>query len=253
MNIPKIIHLVWLGDGEYPENIKRCLNSWKEVLPDFEVMTWDTEKALQVDCDYVKEAIACKKWAFASDVIRLYALYNVGGVYMDTDMFVTRRFDEFMNGSVNLFNEYHNKLLVKGDIDKDGKRVDSVNAVNGCGIQAAFMISEPHNPYIKMIMDYYKDKHFALGSNGKIKKDELISPAIYAIQLEKCGYKYMDKKQDLENGLIIYPSKYVAGSSGEVTSESFAIHQCEHSWFDYTPIQKLKIKIKKILKKIIKK
>ena len=77
--IPKLIHLCWFSGDEYPEDIKFCLDSWKKVLPDFQVKVWTKEMALATGFDFVKEAISVKKWAFAADVVRLYAVYHDGG------------------------------------------------------------------------------------------------------------------------------------------------------------------------------
>ena len=45
---------------------------------------------------YVKEAYENKKYAFVTDYVRLYALYNEGGIYMDTDVQVIKKLDEFL-------------------------------------------------------------------------------------------------------------------------------------------------------------
>lgn len=39
--IPKIIHFCWMSGDPYPEKIKKCINSWKEKLPDYEIRLWD--------------------------------------------------------------------------------------------------------------------------------------------------------------------------------------------------------------------
>lgn len=77
--VPKIIHLMWFSGDEFPEEIKVCLDTWKRILPDYEIRLWTKEMALQTGYSYVKEAIECKKWAFAADVVRLYALFTYGG------------------------------------------------------------------------------------------------------------------------------------------------------------------------------
>ena len=41
---------------------------------------------------FVKEACNLKKWAFACDYIRAYALYHEGGIYLDSDVRVIRPF-----------------------------------------------------------------------------------------------------------------------------------------------------------------
>lgn len=54
--IPKIIHYCWFGGNELPEMAKRCINSWKQVLPEYKIIRWD-ESNFDVKCNtYVKEA-----------------------------------------------------------------------------------------------------------------------------------------------------------------------------------------------------
>ena len=42
--IPKIIHYCWLSGDTFPEDIKKCIQSWKEILPDYEFWLWDTNR-----------------------------------------------------------------------------------------------------------------------------------------------------------------------------------------------------------------
>ena len=94
--IPKIIHYCWFGRGEKPEIVKRCINSWKENLKDYEIIEWN-ENNFDININnYVKEAYENKKYAFVSDYVRVYALYNMGGIYFDTDVEVFKSLDEFL-------------------------------------------------------------------------------------------------------------------------------------------------------------
>ena len=96
--IPKIVHYCWFGNNEKSETIKAYINTWKDVLKDYEFREW-SEKDLDKLSDniYVKEAYNAKKWAFVSDVFRLYALYTEGGIYLDTDVEVKKSFDDLLN------------------------------------------------------------------------------------------------------------------------------------------------------------
>lgn len=83
--IPKIIHYVWLGGKPLSPLGERCLASWRKHLPEWEIRRWD-ETNSPVDHPFVKKMLAEKKFAFASDYVRLHALSGQGGLYMDTDM-----------------------------------------------------------------------------------------------------------------------------------------------------------------------
>lgn len=43
--IPKIIHYCWFGGSPKNEKIRFCMESWKKVLPDYEIREW-SEKDL---------------------------------------------------------------------------------------------------------------------------------------------------------------------------------------------------------------
>ena len=95
--IPKIIHYCWFGDKELPKLAKKCLASWKKYCPDYQIKCWNESNFDVNSNQYVKEAYENKKYAFVTDYVRLYALYNFGGVYMDTDVEVIKNIDDFLN------------------------------------------------------------------------------------------------------------------------------------------------------------
>ena len=79
--IPKTIHYCWFGRGKKPKIAKKCIKSWKKYLPDYEIIEWN-EDNFDINSNlYVKQAYEAKKYAFVSDYVRLYALYNYGGIY----------------------------------------------------------------------------------------------------------------------------------------------------------------------------
>ena len=79
--IPKIIHYCWFGGNPLPEDAKRYIESWKKYCPDYEIKEWN-EKNFDLDMyPYVREAYDNRKFAFVTDVVRLYACYHEGGLY----------------------------------------------------------------------------------------------------------------------------------------------------------------------------
>ena len=92
--IPKIIHFCWLSDDKFPDVIEKCMASWHKKLPDYEFILWDTNRFNLEDSTWVKQAFESKKYAFAADYIRLFAVFNYGGIYMDTDIEVLKKFDD---------------------------------------------------------------------------------------------------------------------------------------------------------------
>ena len=95
--IPKLFHLCWLSGDPYPKKIKFCIDSWKRFNPDYEVMLWDTSRFDINSTPWTRQAFEAKKFAFAADYIRLYAVYHYGGIYLDSDVEVIRSFDDVLD------------------------------------------------------------------------------------------------------------------------------------------------------------
>ena len=94
--IPKIIHYCWLSNDPIPDDLKTCMNSWKKYLPDYEFMLWNFERFPKEKSKWVSDAFDNKKYAFAADYIRIYALYHYGGFYLDMDVEVVKPFDPYL-------------------------------------------------------------------------------------------------------------------------------------------------------------
>lgn len=84
--IPKIIHYCWSSEDEKPDFIRRCMASWTKYMPDNETRCWDGNSFDWDSVPYVQEAMAAKKYAHASDYVRMFALDTEGGVYPDTEV-----------------------------------------------------------------------------------------------------------------------------------------------------------------------
>ena len=84
--IPHIIHYCWFGGNEKPELVHRCIASWREHLPDWEIREWNEGNYDISRFRFTQEAYDHKKWAFVADVARFDILSQYGGVYFDTDV-----------------------------------------------------------------------------------------------------------------------------------------------------------------------
>ena len=95
--IPKKIHYCWFGRGEMSELALKCIESWHKYMPDYEYKPWNEDNFDIDSFQYAKEAYEAKKYAFVSDVARLYALKNEGGIYLDVDFEVFKPFDDLLH------------------------------------------------------------------------------------------------------------------------------------------------------------
>lgn len=88
--IEKKIHYCWFGGKPLPKKAKKCIKSWKKYFPDYEIIEWN-ENNFDISFNkYAKDAYDNKKYAFFTDVARLYLIYNYGGIYFDVDVEVIK-------------------------------------------------------------------------------------------------------------------------------------------------------------------
>jgi mannosyltransferase OCH1-like enzyme len=226
--IPKIIHYCWLSDEPIPANLLKYIEGWKKLMPDYTFKKWD-KKAFDIhSVKWVEDAYANRKWAFAADYIRAYALYTEGGFYLDSDVEMRKRLDPFLdNGFVSSL-EYvpSQRSKVLDATTSDGKRKEGVDNVPGLGIQAAVIGGEKGHPFFKRLLDYYHSHDFCL-ADGTF--NQLPAPAIYARILEDYGLRYRDVEQQFKDRVHIYPSSVFAGYA-TATFSSIALHMCAGSW-----------------------
>ncbi|MFD0861300.1 glycosyltransferase family 32 protein [Sungkyunkwania multivorans] len=90
--IPKKIHFCWYGNGSYNDTIKKCIASWEEKLPDYEIKKWDESNTPFDRLPFLKLLYKQKKWSFITDYMRLYSIYTEGGIYLDTDIEILKDF-----------------------------------------------------------------------------------------------------------------------------------------------------------------
>lgn len=132
--IPKRIHYCWLSNEPYSRKINECMDSWHRVLKGYEFVLWDMSKVQRIRSAWVEEAVSRKKWAFAADFVRLWALYSEGGIYLDSDVEMLKEFGNLLNGPLML------------------------GAEGGTGnVEAAVMGAEPGNHLIKKALDSFGD------------------------------------------------------------------------------------------------
>lgn len=94
--IPKVIHYCWFGRNPKSELIQKCIASWREFCPDYEIIEWNEGNFDVNFCDYTIEAYEAGKWAFVSDVARLKVVYDHGGIYLDTDVELKKGLDDLL-------------------------------------------------------------------------------------------------------------------------------------------------------------
>ncbi len=227
--IPKIIHYVWLGRGKKSPSVKRCIRSWKKVMPDYEIKEWNETNFDVNSIAWVKEAISVSKWALASDCIRLYVLYKYGGIYMDTDVMTYKPFDEFLKYDFFTSVEYHPSGFVPGkDVDENGLPKPGIQRVANLGLLSATFAAAPGNPFIKDCLDHYLNNHF-IRKDGSLEMDFII-PGVMAMNAVKYGFRFFDKTQYLNGNMAVFKSNVFAGDPMTRDASSYSMHFMDNSW-----------------------
>ena len=116
--IPKVIHLFWFGRGEKSDIIKKCIESWHQFAPDYEIKEWNEDNFDVNFCTRSRQAYEQKKWAFVADIARLKVIYEQGGFYLDTDVQMLQPFDEFIDqiGTAPAFFLFHNERFINSGV-----------------------------------------------------------------------------------------------------------------------------------------
>lgn len=153
--IPRKIHFCWLSGDEYPPLIKHCIDTWHKIMPDYEIVLWDRKRFDVNSVSWVKEAFEAKKYAFAADYIRLYAVYTEGGIYLDSDVEVLKVFDDLL--------QYKSFIGFEAATEN---------------VEAAVFGAEAGCEWCKKAMEFYHDKHFCMDECGRVKLD-IIAPNIF--------------------------------------------------------------------------
>lgn len=202
--IPKIIHYCWLSGDPIPVKFQLYMNGWKEKLPDYEFILWDAKRFDLTQSLWVRQAFSVKKYAFAADYIRLYAIYTYGGIYMDMDVEVLRSFNPLLGQQYILGYESNGR------------------------IEAGIFGGERGAEWIKKCLDYYIDRPF-IQQDGTYDLKPL--PEIMS-----------DILCEEMNSFYIYSCDFFTAKSfltGKIqrTSNTYTIHHFAGSWT--TPKQKL--------------
>ncbi|EJR53267.1 hypothetical protein IIM_02631 [Bacillus cereus VD107] len=225
--IPRIIHYCWFGGKEKPDIIKKCIDSWQIHLVGYEIREWNEDNFDINQNVYVREAYKAKKFAFVSDYVRVYALYNFGGIYLDTDVEIFKSFSGILHHDSFWGFEQENYIATS-----------TIGSVKG-------------NKLIKIFFDSYEEKNF-IKEDGNY--DDLTNVAIVTEILKKMGLKTNGKYQEIDGIGAFYPQTYFSpydyiNCRKFITENTYAMHHFYKSWL--SPKVRLKGHIKIIISKVI--
>ena len=179
--IPKIIHYCWFGGGEKPERVKECIASWKAYDKDLRIIEWNEDNFDFRKYNYTKIAYNQKCWSKVSNFVRMWALYNYGGIYLDTDVLVLKSIEPLFWNNCFFGLEYNKKWPFYSE--------DFRTTLFG----TAIIGSEPNHQTIGRILEHYIEKKFT-----KFEKTEESNNVLLITNLFK---------DDIINNCTVYGSQ----------------------------------------------
>jgi hypothetical protein len=203
MSIPKVIHYCWFGKKPKSQLILTCIQTWKEVLSDYEIIEWN-ESNYRSESFFFNECMSQKKYAFASDYARFDVLSKHGGIYLDTDMLFIKGMDEVL--LQQCFFGY-----------EDDRHVS-------CGIIGAI----PRHPFITSVMKVLD----AVDSNLFFNSYTIVKV------VNDCYNSVRETNKDILPTVyqvdFFYPYPYAAAGEplSYKTSNTIAVHLWNATWFN---------------------
>lgn len=227
--IPKIIHYCWFGGKKKPVEALKCIQSWRKYLKDYQIIEWNEQNFDINQNQYVKEAYESKKYAFVTDFVRLFALKEYGGIYMDTDVEVLKPFNQFLHHEA--FSGFENNNFIPTGI----------------------MGSQKGGQWVSELLDMYKDKQFILPSG---KFDTTTNTVLITNHMLKKGLIKNNIFQDFKNYVTLYPSDYFCPKDHatgliKITENTVCIHHFAASWLPHNTLRWKKHQLKLFIFKVL--
>lgn len=205
--IPKIIHYCWFGKGMMPKSQRDCIKRWKKLMPDYKFMLWN-ESTFDINfCNFTKSAYEKGKYAYVSDVARLLALKTFGGIYLDTDVDVFIRYDDFLKydffTGIELYPEYYSDCIAEKYLNDDFSPINPNEDVPKCEILTSTLACSPGCQVINEVLDYFINLSLTQDMIDDFRSFYSYD-RMFARYLTRYGFKYVDRTQILDNNMVVF-------------------------------------------------
>jgi hypothetical protein len=210
MNLPKIIHQIWIGPDPIPKEYQHYINMMRDMHPDWQHIIWGNKEIFEGE---FKEDPFLSKWkdqinseyllqpAFISDRARLLILEKMGGIYVDVDAKPIKSF----NTILPILPEQC-KLFAGWKWSGEHGYMADVTALGAI----------PDNPHLKFIIGRWGDGKYNHPLSGLHISNEILDRMDYDITLLHNDYFY----------------------SGHIKDRTLFLHDTDHralSWTAMTP------------------
>lgn len=206
--IPKVIHYMWLGKQKIPLALRKCMETWTQYCPDYEIVQWNESNYDVNKHIYMKEAYEQGAYGFIPDYARLDILHQYGGIYLDTDVELIKSLDGLL---------YEEAFC----------GVEKWQVLNFGGCSGAVK----GNEMIYHFMQSRKNIHF----NNKDGSQNRRTCGYYDTRTAmKYGYQLTGKVQKIHDMNIytsdyFHPYDYMSGRT-QITRNTYSIHRFNGGW-----------------------
>tara|TARA_R110002020_G_scaffold51921_2_gene146462 strand:+ start:1213 stop:1977 length:765 start_codon:yes stop_codon:yes gene_type:complete len=155
--IPKQFIRIWLGPKKIPDLFEKWWTGFQNIHPDYKFITivdedskkafneiyssreqrhrfidadsfWETKNTLYYHLQSIyKES---KTYAGLSDILRIVALYELGGIYLDTDMMPIKSFDKLLEDNTPFACKRSSKSFESAVLGGPAKHTAFINLIN---------------------------------------------------------------------------------------------------------------------------
>ena len=221
--IPRVIHYCWFGHNPLPESAVKCINSWRQFFPDYEIKEWNESNFDVNAIPYTQQAYDAKKYAFVSDYARFWILYNYGGLYFDTDVEVIKPMDD---------------IIERGPFM--GIEVPATSSIAPLVAPGLGLGANPGLGLYKILLDKYSSLSF-LNADGSLNQKTIVAHTTEVL-IEQ-GLKSTNDVQQVA-GLWIYPQDFfnpLDSLTGRltITENTRSIHWYMNSWSETTLLYRI--------------
>lgn len=95
----KYIHYIVNKDKNISPFSKKCLDSFKNYLPDYEIKYWSIDDIDKIDDDMAKEISKIENYSLKKIFLEIYAMYQYGGIYIDQNLELVASIDDLIKES----------------------------------------------------------------------------------------------------------------------------------------------------------
>lgn len=210
--IPKIIYTTWISDQPMPAKFKTYFDSWRRVMPDYDIRVLTLENITRTD--WVQRAIDARKFVLASNYARCAAIHETGGIYFDVDVEAVQSLDQLLS-----------EPMFVGCEDDEWL---------GCAVFGA----QKGHPFLSECMA--KMQTFDIDA-PMVANDT--GPRLFTRLLKSRGWKPANRSVavgdiQVHDTHAFYPYSYREKFTPAcVTKGTFTIHRWAHTWIDAPPQQ----------------